>query len=100
LRGVRDNIVHICTRCGQSGHVAKDCFQLRSATHDSDSDNYDPPLTPVRNQPPLNSFIPKEVTDDDTTEQNDSISAHLDQIMILLHPLYVVLVVSIEYIII
>jgi Reverse transcriptase (RNA-dependent DNA polymerase) len=51
---------------------------LRSATHDSDSDNEDPPLTPVRNQPPIIPFIPEEVTDDDTAGQNDSISAHLD----------------------
>jgi Zinc knuckle len=78
LRGVHDNQVHTCTRCGRSGHVAKDCFQLRSATHDSDSDNDDPPLTPVRNQPPIIPFIHEEVTDDDTAGQNDSISAHLD----------------------
>jgi Zinc knuckle len=78
LRGVHDNQVHTCTRCGRSGHVAKDCFQLLSATHDSDSDNADPPLTPVRNQPPIIPFIPEEVNDDDTAGQADSISVHLD----------------------
>jgi Zinc knuckle len=78
LRGLRDNIVHTCTRCGRSGHVAKDCFQLRSATHDSDSDNDDPPLAPVRNEPLLSPFNSEEVTDDDTNGQDDSISAHLD----------------------
>jgi hypothetical protein len=63
LRGVRDNQVYHCTRCGQSGHVVADCYQLRSSTHDSDSDNDDPPLTPVRYQPPT---IPLPVSDDDS----------------------------------
>jgi hypothetical protein len=78
LSGVQDNEVYNCSCCGRSGHVAADCFQLRSATHDSDSESDDPPLTLVRNQPPIIPFNPKEVTDDDTAGQADSISAHID----------------------
>jgi Zinc knuckle len=36
LRGARDNQLYQCTLCGRSGHVAADCFQLRSASNDSD----------------------------------------------------------------
>jgi Zinc knuckle len=78
LFGVRDNQIYQCSRCGRSGHVAADCFQLRSASNDSDSDNDDPPLTPIRNQPPFIPFNPLEVTDDGTNGQVDSISAHID----------------------
>jgi Reverse transcriptase (RNA-dependent DNA polymerase)/Zinc knuckle len=78
LRSVRANIVHTCTRCGRSGHVAKNCFQLRSASNDNDSDNDDPPLTPGRNPPPIIPFNPVEITDDDTADQADYISAHID----------------------
>jgi hypothetical protein len=33
--GVRDNQVYKCSRCGRLGYVAADCFQLRSASDDS-----------------------------------------------------------------
>jgi Zinc knuckle len=65
LRGVRENHVYQCSRCGRSGHVAADCLQFRSATNESDSDNDDPPVTPVRNQPPIIPFILLPVSDDD-----------------------------------
>jgi hypothetical protein len=78
LCGVRENQVYNCTRCGRLGHGAADCFQLRSASHDSDSDNDDHPITPIRNQPPLIPVIPEEVTADDTNGKADSISAHID----------------------
>jgi hypothetical protein len=57
LRDVRGNQEYKCSCCGRSGHLASDCFQLRSASNDSDSDNDDPPLTPIRNQPPIIPFI-------------------------------------------
>jgi Zinc knuckle len=72
LSGVRDNQVYKCSRCGQSGHVAADCFQLRSASND-DSDNDNSPLTPIGNQPPFVLFNPLEITDDDTDGPADSI---------------------------
>jgi Reverse transcriptase (RNA-dependent DNA polymerase) len=84
LRGVRDNLLNTCTRCGRSDHVASDCYQLRSATNDSDSDNDNPLLNPIRNQPPIRHqppiipFIPLPVSDDDTKGPADSISAHDD----------------------
>jgi Reverse transcriptase (RNA-dependent DNA polymerase) len=78
LRGVRDSQVCKCSSCGRLGHVAADCLQLRSATNDSNSDNDDPPLTPVRYQPPIIHLDPEEVTDHDTNGQADSISAHID----------------------
>jgi Reverse transcriptase (RNA-dependent DNA polymerase) len=75
LRGVRDNQVYTCTRCGRSGHIAADCYQLRSATNDSDSGNDDPPLTPVTHQTPIIPPNPLPVSDDDTTGYADSIAA-------------------------
>jgi hypothetical protein len=91
LRGVRDSQVYKCSRCGILGHVAAEYFQLRSTTIDSDSDNDDPPLTPVRNQPPIISFNPDEVTDDDTKmDKLILFQLILIQILILLHPLYLV----------
>jgi Zinc knuckle len=79
LRGVRENQVYTCTRCGQPGHVASDCYHLRNATNDSDSDNDVPPLTPVRHQPPFIPPNPLPVTDDDdVTVSVDSIAANDD----------------------
>jgi Reverse transcriptase (RNA-dependent DNA polymerase) len=78
LRGVRDNQVYQCTRCGRSGHVAANCFQLRSASNANDTDNDDPPLTPIRHQPPVIPLPPLPVSDDDTDGPADSISAHDD----------------------
>jgi hypothetical protein len=78
VRGVRDNQVYHCTRCGRSVHVAADCFQLRRASNDSDSDNDDPSLTPVKKQPPIIPFILLPVSDDDSNGPDDSISTHID----------------------
>jgi hypothetical protein len=82
LRGVRDQQVYTCTRCGRSGHVAADCYQLRSATNDSDLDDDDPLSTVVRLQPPVNPpaipIDPLPATDDDVTVAADYIDANDD----------------------
>jgi hypothetical protein len=72
LRGERDQQVYFCTRCGRSGHVAAHCYQLRSATNDSDSDDDEPPPTPVRRQPPV---IPPAIPLDPLPVTDDDISA-------------------------
>jgi hypothetical protein len=71
--------IYTCTRCGRSGHVAADFYQLRSAHDDNSSDDDDTPPTPVRRQPPAIPINPLPVTDDDVTIAADSVEANDDK---------------------